>query len=547
MGIPSYFAHIVRQHRSIIKQLGAIGNVDNFYLDCNSLIYDAVHSLPSPEKMSKDINMSIITSVCDKLMVYIRLVKPSQRLFIAFDGVAPMAKMNQQRKRRFGQAPNPLFNTAAITPGTAFMQQLGKEVQVRFNCALAPDLGLKQSIVSGSDECGEGEHKIYNYIRKNADYHRDSTTVVYGLDADLIMLTLHHLDIAPRMFLFRETPEFIKQLDKKLKPNTNYILDIPELADRLAAELCCPLDIKRHNVHAHVHVHAHVPKERAAPMHLIYEYVFLCFLLGNDFLPHFPALNLRSNGMTVLITAYLHVFGKRPQLTLVVNKTTVCWPNVRLLVAHLAQHELNYIKEEQKNRNKQTQRLLYSTTAVTTELTDLPLRDRRTEQYINVFEAGWEYRYYKTLFDIDLAADCTANHDKKHTLCLNYMQGLEWTLAYYGSDCPDWRWTYQYDYPPLLVDLFKFIPFQHPTVLLPRAHAGPVSSTAQLIYVLPAHARHLLPTQKAQEVAKELYSNCADDNGNGVKYQYAFCKYLWEGHMELPEVNMDTIERRLLD
>lgn len=52
-------------------------------------------------------------------------------------------------------------------------------------------------IVSSSMETGEGEHKIFEYIRKYPECHNspDTTTLIYGLDADLIMLTLNHLHI----------------------------------------------------------------------------------------------------------------------------------------------------------------------------------------------------------------------------------------------------------------------------------------------------------------------------------------------------------------
>ena len=50
MGIPSYFKHVVQKHRNILKKYSASGSkkmlIDNFYMDCNSVIYDCVRQLP---------------------------------------------------------------------------------------------------------------------------------------------------------------------------------------------------------------------------------------------------------------------------------------------------------------------------------------------------------------------------------------------------------------------------------------------------------------------------------------------------------------------
>ena len=66
MGIPSYFMHIVQRHRNIIKKYEHHKMIiQNLYLDCNSLIYDAVYGLVS-QSLSKDIENKIINEVCKK-------------------------------------------------------------------------------------------------------------------------------------------------------------------------------------------------------------------------------------------------------------------------------------------------------------------------------------------------------------------------------------------------------------------------------------------------------------------------------------------------
>ena len=55
---------------------------------------------------------------------------------------------------------------------------------------------------SGSDECGEGEHKIFN-ILKNIDNNKK--IVIHGLDADLIILSL--ISHKKNIILMREKDE----------------------------------------------------------------------------------------------------------------------------------------------------------------------------------------------------------------------------------------------------------------------------------------------------------------------------------------------------
>ena len=77
-----------------------------------------------------------------------------------------------------------MWDTTAITPGSQFMINLSRTINTTFENKF-PNLNI---LISSSNNPGEGEHKIYEFIRDNKDYHRDTNTVIYGLDADLIML-----------------------------------------------------------------------------------------------------------------------------------------------------------------------------------------------------------------------------------------------------------------------------------------------------------------------------------------------------------------------
>ena len=98
MGIPAYFSHIVKQHKDIIKKFNKdFGVVDNLLMDCNSIVYDCIRSIDSKNNFEN----ILIKSVCMKIEDYIKDIKPTNTVYIAFDGVAPVAKLEQQRTRRY--------------------------------------------------------------------------------------------------------------------------------------------------------------------------------------------------------------------------------------------------------------------------------------------------------------------------------------------------------------------------------------------------------------------------------------------------------------
>ena len=554
MGIPSYFAYIVRKHRQIIRPVkindgcsGSSGSssdnpsINNLYLDCNSFIYEAFNTLnsnfPIKEKNEKNVEafeVKMIAYVCDSLIKYIALLKPNKRLYIAFDGVAPMAKLNQQRNRRYmtayqsklDQELEYKWNTSAITPGTEFMKKLGTLIKARFSNN-SKEFGLETIIVSASDECGEGEHKIYQYIRNNASYHKDTKTVIYGLDADLIMLTLNHLHISENMFLFRETPEFIKSLDKTLNPNELYLLDIPLFARTIIQELSINDQDK--------------PLEAISLQNdALFDYIFMCFFLGNDFLPHFPSLNIRTTGINRLIDAYKNVFIKKgDSLT---RGREIVWKNVYTFIEYLAKNELSNIKEEYALRDKLSKRTISEDDNKIRngiEFDDtllLPIKERSVEIYINPEERGWEMRYYKALFNKRI------DDDLRKAISTNYLEGLEWTMKYYSSGCADWRWTYNYYYPPLLVDLIKHVPFAcNSYTFVPQKPEDPVLPLVQLSYVLPPTSMDLLPLPVKVKLLKEK----PDWYIGNYNFLWSFCKFFWEAHVDLPHIDIEELEELL--
>ena len=520
MGIPSYFSNVIKRHNKIIRELSTYktGFFTNMYMDCNSIIYDAVKTNEYTDN-SSNYEMNIIKNVITNIENYITIIRPSNTIYIAFDGVAPFAKMNQQRTRRFkgdfisnNSFVKPIERTSwsscNITPGTNFMNNLSIAVNTYFNIN-KNKYGVKDIIVSASDQRGEGEHKIFQYIRdKNK---KDENMLIYGLDSDLIMLTIFNRKYYNKGYIFREAHEFmdvddsIDKGDKKL-----YILDIEGMCAQLVNEMACNSNEFRR----------------------VYDYAFMCFLLGNDFLPHFPALNIRTHGIDTLMVTYRNTIGNKSNLYILNEDMTINWRNFKRIISVLANNEHQYILDEYNNRDRFLKKKWKTTTEKDRDyvLNFVPLIDRKEEFYISPKNKYWELRYYKSLLSV-----CN-NDENLKSVCNNYISGLEWTLKYYCGNCPNWKWHYKYSYPPLFGDLINYLPDFSMDFIINDNES--FSSDVQLAFVLPPRLWYLLPVY-VRKYLLMYHDNLFNDN---VKFKWAFCKYFWEAHVENNYITIDMLE-----
>ena len=551
MGIPSYFSYIIKNHSNIINNYQHVQGsgvlFSSLYMDCNSILYDCYNKImndtpPTPPPQNENIHIfydNIIKNVIFAIEQYILFIQPTKFVYIAFDGVAPFAKMEQQKTRRYkhefmstlfkendDKTPQE-YSSVMFTPGTLFMDLLCEKIKKHF-CSFSLNFSF-QCVLSLSDEHGEGEHKLFSHMRQNP-CSKDNVAL-YGLDSDLIMLSLLHFDLFCNIYIFREAQEFIKSsifdickhnyINKgtNLTPHTPspdnnepYFLDVKELSSSVIYEMNCK------------HTHSNQ----------ICDYIFMCFLLGNDFLPHVPSLNIRTHGMQVLLDVYrMHIgnFEERYLTCFIDEQKSICWKWVNLFLRQISVIEQTLLDNEFRFRQKYNHFTYKDTTKedILNAVNNIPIIYREDENYISTQQVGWEKRYYKILFDENTTIK---------NICMNYIEGLEWTFAYYTQKCPDWKWKYHHHYAPLFVDLINYVPFFQ-MIFINTCHS-PFSKYVQLSYVLPLSQHHQLPLKIQQYLHKP--ENIVFFPST-YKFKHAFKRYFWEAHCVLPNVPFETLTK----
>ena len=558
MGIPYYFSHIIKQHRDIIIEKSSLSNIENLYLDANSIIYDQLNiktfqckNEVSLDDYIEEFENTLICSIIEKIYEYIDIVKPSKRVFVAFDGVAPIAKLSQQRNRRYKASFQKTFlsskekkgtidtwDHASITPGTNFMKKLSRALLSEFHANPPSDVVDDLYIwTSTSKTPGEGEHKIFEYIRREKKYHRETNTFIYGLDSDLFMLALNHSHQSNyKLYLYRETPVFIKSLDETLEPNKSYAIDIPLLAIQIHKMMAS------HHTSASLKARGSMWQEKPNES-LLYDYIFLCFLLGNDFVAKTPSLNIRMHGLDHIIRGYQRtaalLHGNQSKVSnrfhlikcISDEQIEIHWNHVKYLISTLAELEHDRLI---KIHTQRTQPYVYREHENTIEhkLLCIPMTHQNTERRINPSKIGWGSRYYNELFDFE-----ESNDDAIKKCCLNYFESLEWTMKYYTHGCPDWHWKYSYEYAPLLNDMVRYIPCFDKGFISKNMNE-PIHELMLLAYVTPkASIKRLLPGRLYEIIFKGHPEWYMDD----CKFRWAYCRYFWECHAVMNEIDLKEL------
>lgn len=338
--------------------------------------------------------------------------RPTEKLVIAVDGAAPIAKSKQQRKRRhksiLTKDANINFDSNSITPGTKFMAKLDTQLRAWITGEKDPNGVINNMsgsvIYSGSDEAGEGEQKIFQMYRNNT-IEKQKDSIILGLDADLVLMSV--CSSVTKLFLYRPNPV-----------GSATIIDVDKLKSAISLNLEKPTALN--------------------------DFVVLTMLFGNDFITPLPGLFTFAKYDIVLniynkMTEPLTYFGQ------------LHFPGLIELFKQLSRYENLLLKDEIEYRS-----------SIKSDLNGLGKIGLSGEFDYGQYRSQW-YNYYAPI-DAEAAKKYKLRYDSGELvleMCQNYIEMFQWSYRYfkYGITGADWHSCYKYETSPMISDIYKVLQY----------------------------------------------------------------------------------------
>jgi len=474
MGISSFFPWF---HKTFSKYVTHVrpGNtysgIDNVMVDMNGIFHPVAQKVFRYGKYAKPLLSDNVKpgtmdeffeEVGKEIDKIVALVPPRRRLILCVDGVAPVAKQIQQRQRRYKAVPEATFDSNSITPGTELMTRL---------CAYVEEYIKKYTIeviFSSSADPGEGEMKLIAFAKYYADV--GETSAIYGLDADIILLSLTVLDSRKKMFVVRE------------REHDHVVINVDKVRSNLVEKLKWSS-----------------PNYVCVDDRLIIDFVFMCFLVGNDFIKRAPGIDIITGSIDVIIEIY--------------RSTCRLYGHITEGSAFRREALAQFFR-----RVGDIEDMLFQTKIknIGRYIPD-PLFNKYITNETGFDVAGYKSEYYALKFG---GASVTKVAEE-------YLEGLEWVLGYYTGGVPSWKWFYPYNYSPFISDVAE-VTYKKKTY----GRTVPYDQLYQLLLVVPPRSMDLLP-----EPLNTLYLDFPELFPTTVEIDTAGKRHEYEGEVLLPAIN----------
>jgi 5'-3' exonuclease len=551
MGVPGFFAWLLRNFKNKILQKKLGKKMDYLYIDANCLFHPECMKIK--EYCSNDTIDKMESKMFRRIINYLnyieKYVDPQIMMIISVDGVAPLAKMGQQRKRRYKTIDdteirnkikikhkieiNDKWNNTVITPGTEFMERLHVFLKKYYK---SKNSKIKYTY-SSYHTPGEGEHKILQHIKNTTDIN--DNIVIYGLDADLIFLAISCG--YKNTYLLRESLHFGNKYDKKTEKLYDPVEDveqeliyvsIKETRNAFNSEIWNIIDNRRD-------IKFHIDES----IDFTDDLVIICFLLGNDFLPHFPSLDMYKGGLDTIIDAYIEcfIFFKGIMLCNKRKKIQINTIFLMMIFEKLGKKEERFFKvilpefTERNYRKRCFAKTDYEKDLW--ELDNMKIFDLTDPIKLGVgSKEEWKFRYYEYYFHI-------SEHQEEfiEELVKLYLEGIMWVSNYYFDKCKNWKWQYPYDHAPFISDIYEYLKKNDIDINdIKFDNILPVSPMIQLATVLPPACNMLLPINYRKYIIEK--SILTDLFPIKTELDMLYKDLFWQCTPKLPVLDIDRID-----
>ena len=541
MGVPGFFKWLLVKYKN--KEF--IKNKYETNCEFNSLLIDT-NCLLHPQcfkVLNENPNLNNFETLENKMIkqciIYldevINFIDPNKEVYIAIDGVAPIAKMKQQRQRRYKSVNDKIlfdnikkkhnkeittyWNNSAITPGTKFMKKLTNRI-INYCKELKEKKNIK-IIFSTAETPAEGEHKLLQYIRNS---NNDYKYVIYGLDADLIFLSLSANK--DNIYLMRESNEINK--------NNKEIFNLVEI-DMLKK---CIIE----------QINEIMIKEKLDEENVIKDFIFICYFLGNDFLPHVPSIDIKCfdknniNGLDLLLQAYANTFDSLNNY-IIINENNIIKYNIeflQLFFDYLSSFEDDFFKNlYNKDKKYYKMELNDSYEMEKNKIENLLFKIEDNIELGKDDRENYKYRYYKHYYN----AEINQNELVKYS-CYKYIEGLIWVANYYFNKCESWDWYFPFDHAPFISDLADNLKRFNLDEIKFNKESSPLKPVEQLLCVLPNKSNYLVP-HEYRWLMKDINSPIINLYPDSFEIDVLYKNKYWECIPILPNLEVENVKKEV--
>jgi 5'-3' exonuclease len=382
------------------------------------------------------------------------------------------------------------FDSNSITTGSEFMNNLSRYVHINIGRQLLhnPEWKDLEVIFSNEKVPGEGEHKIINYMKLNASM----SFCVDSPDADLLMLTLSLPN--PKIYIIREN--IYKSIDCKY-----FVVDVNTFRTII-------IDKFRWGSAEHTYTDTG----------LIHDFIFICFLLGNDFLPHIPSLEISNKGLDVLMETYPRIATNHGHLVYRSKKTGELSLNTKALSQlffSLAGGEKERMTEKSLDKS-------------------LDFPDTLLASCKEGNKGDIDFNKYRTLY-----YEKKLHDTRPSDVCHEYFKGMLFVIRYYIDGIPDWHYSYPFHKAPFFMDMYESILDFDGEMKFEQNE--PLLSFEQLLAVMPPGSIDILPPA-LRSLLLDRDSPIADFYPESFVVDLDGKKKEWEGQAIIPFIDVGRLK-----